>query len=596
MNTLKNKNRFIDYIGLMFIGLISLGYVIWVSPFAELHIQLPFLDFPIFIGELLLFLCLVLFFIKYNNASQWVFRFSQYLLVGYFIFVIGKTFWGYLEWGPLAFRNAALLYYPAFAILGFSFYRREIFDKKECIFLVVAIIFLLVTRAFNAYFLLTLLTLGCVLAKSYPPGIIRWIIFSLIVICAPYTTFFQTARMMIVSNFISGVYLVTILPVVLGFTKKIRRLLALAGVFFVVLGIFYFADHNSLKSIVDVKNMSEVFRFYDKKVQADAKFYKMKEYKKVELYNPNIGANKEIKKKVVDQIKKELQDVLSKKIEEKKQVSVKREKEKLRFPVEQVSDKVEEVFIGKEVPEIFVEEMSDKVEEVFVEKEVSEVSVEDVRNKIRKFLVEDKVSEASAEQAKDEIHEALVKLDIQGIEDISIELVESVFVDEEIEKMQVRKKGKGWVGNNNSVFRLLIWRDMLVEFFRERPIFGFDFGKPLRSISLEILNWGESEWGRDGWVGAHNSYLHIIYRMGVVGLGFILIILWVLVRMVRQSIQAKSVTGILLCGIIINWFVAANFLLIFELPYTAIPIWTIYGMTLAYCRGLKPKNAERGLQ
>jgi len=58
--------------------------------------------------------------------------------------------------------------------------------------------------------------------------------------------------------------------------------------------------------------------------------------------------------------------------------------------------------------------------------------------------------------------------------------------------------------------------------------------------------------------------------------------------MIKNFLLCRSLTGVLLCGIIVNWFVAANFLLIFELPYTAIPIWTLYGMTFAYFQKLNP--------
>jgi len=141
---------------------------------------------------------------------------------------------------------------------------------------------------------------------------------------------------------------------------------------------------------------------------------------------------------------------------------------------------------------------------------------------------------------------------------------------------------QGWTDNDNAVFRLYIWRDMLVDLAKKKPILGFDFGKPFRSKSLEILHWGDGDWARDGWIGAHNSYLEIIYRMGIIGILLILSLLILLFKMIKQFIQCKSFTGILLCAIIINWFAAANFLLIFELPYTAIPIWTIYGLTFAY--------------
>lgn len=56
----------------------------------------------------------------------------------------------------------------------------------------------------------------------------------------------------------------------------------------------------------------------------------------------------------------------------------------------------------------------------------------------------------------------------------------------------------------------------------------------------------------------------------------------IFLKMIKHCIQLRLIKGILLCGIIINWSVAANFLLIFELPYTAIPVWSLFGMTLAY--------------
>ena len=120
----------------------------------------------------------------------------------------------------------------------------------------------------------------------------------------------------------------------------------------------------------------------------------------------------------------------------------------------------------------------------------------------------------------------------------------------------------------------------------------------MRSTSLEALRWGESEWSRDGWVGTHNSYLEMIYRAGIVGLLTILVMLGLLFIMIKKAIQYRSLTGVLLCGIIIDWFVAANFLLILELPYTAIPIWTLFGLTYAYVETAHPlisaKNSEKG--
>ncbi len=129
---------------------------------------------------------------------------------------------------------------------------------------------------------------------------------------------------------------------------------------------------------------------------------------------------------------------------------------------------------------------------------------------------------------------------------------------------------------------------MLLELANEKPLFGFHFGKAFRSISLEILNWGLGDWARDGWVSPHNSFLHVIYRTGIIGLAAIVTVLTVLLKMIKRSIQCRSLKGILLCGIVINWFTAANFLPMLELPYTAIPVWAIFGLAYAYVARLKP--------
>jgi hypothetical protein len=123
---------------------------------------------------------------------------------------------------------------------------------------------------------------------------------------------------------------------------------------------------------------------------------------------------------------------------------------------------------------------------------------------------------------------------------------------------------------------------MLDEYKQYHPIFGFDFGKPFRSVSLEVLKWAKSEWERDGWVAAHNSFFHMVYRSGIVGVVFIAGVISLLFKMIKDFIAVRSFVGILLCGLILSWFVASNFLIVLEIPYTAIPIWSLYGLTFAY--------------
>ena len=132
-----------------------------------------------------------------------------------------------------------------------------------------------------------------------------------------------------------------------------------------------------------------------------------------------------------------------------------------------------------------------------------------------------------------------------------------------------------------------------MDFATYKPLLGFDFGKPFRSISLEIIRSAIGEWERDGWICMHNSFLNIMYRAGLVGLAFLVVLCWAFCYMTKIFIDTRSLEGIALCTIILNWFVAANFTIILELPYTAIPVWTIFGLTLAYAHDHVRKISAR---
>ena len=99
---------------------------------------------------------------------------------------------------------------------------------------------------------------------------------------------------------------------------------------------------------------------------------------------------------------------------------------------------------------------------------------------------------------------------------------------------------------------------------------------------MEILRLAEGEWKRDGWITPHNSYFHIIYRAGIIGVFLIISFFVTLWRAIKDFARAKSVVGGLLIGIFIYWLTIANFLVFLEFPYNAIPFWSLFGMTLAY--------------
>ena len=583
----KDKNYWIDLCGLWILGIFSLGYILFLKRLAERNIQLPFLDFPIFVGEILLFVCLLLFIAKYRNNSQRLTKW-HYLIIGYFVFVIIKAVYGYWKWGPLAFRHAALFYYLAFAVFGYAFFRKDFFNwEKACmLFILICIIFFI---RHSEHWTLTLTFLGFILVKFFP-GRLKYLMLTVLLIIIPYKEFFQTARMMIVSNLLSGVYLAGILPFILEGPKKVKFALAalIGGV--VLIGLLKFADYGAVKSILDFKKMAGVIKECDDYIKSRSDGFVMEERKQIKVYNPD----------------QELQKYSDEPKKEAVQVPVQEEPPKTNVQVEPI--KVESIVsdqLPQNVPENIPPNVSENLPEnvptkgVPIKVEVqpaqdkllqNENDVEETETikKIRQMFKGAPVKRINDEKRSDA---APLKTSTEKTRLLEVIVDPAPAEAEEVQEQPAEQthpadpvKGSGWVDNNNAVFRLLIWRDMWREMLANVTVWplGFDFGKPFRSKSLEILVWGQGDWARDGWIAAHNSYWEIIYRMGMIGILLILCLWGLLFKMMKKFILTKLFTGVLLCGIILNWFVAANFLVVFELPFTAIPIWTIYGMILAY--------------
>jgi len=477
------------------IGIFSLGYVLYRNVFAEFHISLPFLDFPIFVGEILIFLCSVLSIGKYLNKPLPIKK-EGYFVIVYFIFVLLKAVFGYLKWGPLAFRHAALFYYLVFIFFGYLFYYKGYFERKRIMalfFLTIFLLFRIGNLSINTVWLLTIFLLSIILIKSYPNCKVKCFMVLVLLASTPYKYFFKTNRMMMVSSFVAGVFVILSLSILIRTKRNMRYAIVLLGTILMIVSFLNFTNKNILKSMFDFQTIGKVYhRRNDIVRQRINEGYVMKEIDTTVLYNPFYKKRKDI------------------------------------FTI-------------------------NVTEHLF-------------KDKGDAFKLQDRLSKENIEQ----------------------------YFSDEILKRRARlvgneKDGLG-VKDANLVFRLMICRDMFVEMIEKKPALGFDFGKPLRSISLEILNWADEEWARDGWISAHNSHFHMFYRAGLLGILLVLTIFMHCFAMARSFIRLRSTTGILLCGIIISWLVAANFMPILELPYTAIPIWIIYGLTLAYCQNIKKEK------
>jgi len=118
-----STDLYLSRIGLGLIFFYCLAASKFAAYFAQIHVRLGFLPFPIFVGEILLFICL-LFFLSVSRDAKLFDRRSIVLLGLYFGWVFLKALINYYYDGPLTCRNAALFYYPIFAVFAYCFYQK----------------------------------------------------------------------------------------------------------------------------------------------------------------------------------------------------------------------------------------------------------------------------------------------------------------------------------------------------------------------------------------------------------------------------------------------------------------------------------------
>ncbi len=540
-------------VGFFVLGILSLLYIIFSRNFAEMRMQVTFLNFPIFVGEFFLLTCLILsfFVFDFRSIKGW-----QWCVVFYFVCVILKTIWGYSLWGPLALRHAALFYYPVCILFGFIFYDRSFLSEHIKIFVVFLILALCVTEFFNSYWILALWIIAFILTRSLHYRVIKYFLFAglLSAIFLFYGVFIKTSRTFVVGNIAAVVFLVITL---LSIAKiKVFYKAIIAGAIFLLLAalVFQYSPVNASGTIFDIKSTINWFRMYDAEIKARRPYYVPEDLKDIKLFNPEQTTSINA-----------LGGIFSKKTTTNRRRMLEAKTKVLRpHDVPQYNKDMK--LFNPEQPSFVTPAAAEKPQV-----EAHEKTAVPVEKKIIEKIV---VTPAAAEKPQVEAHEKTSELSDSDIE--------HVWVYEPI--TQTRNADGAYV---NTVFRLFIWRDMIVEFSQHWPILGFSFGKPFRSESLEIMNCAYGEWSRDGWIEPHNSYLNILYRAGILGVALIGFLMWQFCRMVNSFITLKSSSGILLCSILVNWLVAANFLPILELPYNAIPFWALWGVTLGYLKEIK---------
>ena len=462
-------NKYIDFIGLFVIGIFCLLYSIFYSNFAELHINFKFLPFPIFVGEILLAFCLVLLVIKWSILKI-KFNFYHFILFIFIGFIIFKAFFGYFKWGALAFRNSALFYYPLFALLGYYFYNRDIFNLIWVkIFLILILSILAFLKIAQDYYLFTYCFLIAVLVYKLPYKYLRWVGILMAIIIFLKSDLFNQTKGMLVSILIVILYLIFRLQFLFKKTKVLNRLYPLFGVGVIVIILIASLKSHTLERIYvwsNWHNLVNKFIYYNQYIQNEQKNY---------------------------------------------------------------------------IPRSFIVKLYEEKPKIYEEKREKGAVTQNITPKNEVINKKTRISR---------------------------------FVDK-------KQSNIGECDTYNILWRIFIWRDMFREVIKERAVFGLDFGKPLRPISIEILKWDIGD-GRVGYLEPHNSYFHILYRSGLVGLIFIITFFWLFVRLIFHSVKKDKIIGILLSSALLYWLILSNFIVLLEFPYFAIPFWSLFGMSIAY--------------
>ena len=590
--------------GLFFLGLICLLYSTLFRDFAELNIQLPGLNFPIFVGEIFFGIYLLVLLSQARRffvpLKLWHIAFFLYG-----VWILDNALRGYLTYGPLAFRNAALFYYSFFAVIGFFLYRQEVFSQRVVIFILSVLLAAKLIVGINNFYIYPCLILSIILFLKIEN---RWVrlLFLIPLIYIPVRNlnaqthffggfFFIGARARVIGHILAFLFLSVVFALTFSKFKNKRRWVIFSGaVFLIAVSIFQFADPTTLKSLTHFDELSRMYHETEEIIR-ERGYYKA-EIPEVRLYTredwdigkvlswrmaqtvPSFKKDdkekiKAVKALVVEMVREQQATI------KKNALAIKQEKEKELAQLE--------------LQETSVPSPENPVDPIMPKPKVSMNSKKDVIEPPQVFQqgdIQTKITEI--EKEKDFALDEMVGIEQGKTYDQAKALIQSYNLETEITveetlRTAIIPPSRDLGGAINTIlFRFYIWKDMLTELYRQKAIWGMNWGWPQRSKSIETLGWASMEWGKDGWITPHNSFLHFIYRGGIIGALLIVVLGSVLIFFIVDFIKMKSAVGILLMSIFIYWVTVASFSVFLEFPYSAIPFWGLLGLTIGYHQSL----------
>jgi hypothetical protein len=696
---IQKKELILDAISIIIVGTLCMLYSLLSPAFAEIHIQLPFLDFPIFIGEISLTVLLFLWLAKFILAKTQL-AFFHYITCLFLLFIIIKALWGYFKWGPLALRNSAMFYYFLFSVFTFYSFNKDFFNKKFIILFLFFLLLILVGflgkgkignyAGFTYCCLILGLTFAIknrfikvigfglgfyflsILLRSGPKSLFLscWAGFLFMVCSFIYLIFITTHKLrkrylftaLLISLSVISVFIFKIDENMKGrlrfwanfsnIIKEYKRQISYIAPYDSVEDIPYrgekydylwpkyvkprlYEDESltkesmypqpiksiKLKEERIKKQRAEMYALLDKINQTFEELLEMTEKKRINRADTD-GIDEKIDKNIIfikdniyriEYMLKRLASASSHRVDERI-ASIETEMEIIRNKVDTLlhAEIREPLLMGK----LYKKEKEEKTKEVDRRETVTAKAVSKAydEEKAKTALLPTKTKKPkevshplpSKDYKKEEEKKTKEKTkEVDRRETIS-EMVASwkelldYLPTEEVEKQPEVRNFRTPQGDvNTTLWRLFLWRDIFNELFRKKAIFGIDFGKPLRSPTMEKLRyltgigWSLGDWL--GWVEPHNSYIHILYRTGIVGLVFIIVIWTFFVRMFLSFIKNRSFIGITLSAAIFCYLILSNFIVFLELPRFTIPFWCLLGFTYAYSKQIKKSKHNETL-
>ncbi len=549
--------------------------ILYGSDFAEIHISVSCLDFPIFLGEIIGFIVAMVFIVLIVTKSLVLKKplaFWGLLFAALAIYVP----LGYWHWGALTFRNAALYYYIyyAFFVMCFASSIQWTTFIKSLAFGVICLTLFLTLSEHGGYFLYSLMALAACLIFYFKDRRCRLGLSVILLLFARPDLLFSGPRTNLVASCVAIIFLLAVIYRIKFPKFKFKHVFVLCGILLMLYGVMWFkADRNGIISIVTPQIMFTQFQQLDNSIKNVP--YKPSPLP-VRLYSKNVSAEP----------KTQLQFNVA------KNAASQQKENKEQAVAQDLQASNQTVTEAQRAPESVEPKTIEQHKDLSKNNETSKS-----KKKYKKSTPQDQnvtLLKSVAVEGKDK-NEASLSQEQQAsfkpAQEQSIKNENTVAPRASDPNMPQYRDIMDAYGN--ALFRLFIWRDMVVEVIEDKAVFGVGLGKPQRSISLEKLGWGSTAWQNDGWITPHNSLLHIVYRTGILGLALIGFLAISFVTMLKGFMHRKDYIGVILLSTLLYWVVAAQFLLILELPYFAIPFWCLVGAVCAYAQQSAIKPSQR---